>query len=49
MPAAIPDGDARIAFLRGAPGESLVTRPLEKAGEKDVPLHMAEPGSAEVN
>ena len=48
MPAAILDGDARIALLRGAPGKSLVTRPFEKSGEKDVPLQMAGLSSAEV-
>lgn len=48
MPAAILDSYALLVFLRGEPGEALVTSLLEKAGEKDVPLHMTEVNYAEV-
>ncbi len=49
MPAAILDSYALLVFLRGKPGEELVTSLLEKAGEKDAPLHMTEVNYAEVN
>ena len=41
MPSTVLDSHALIAFLRGEPGEDLVTRLLEKAGEKDTPLHLS--------
>ena len=48
MPAAILDSYALLVFLRGEPGEERVTSLLEKAGEKDMPLHMTEVNYAEV-
>ncbi len=48
MPSTVLDSHALIAFLRGERGEDLVARLLEKAGEKDTPLHMTEVNYAEV-
>ncbi len=49
MPAApVLDSHALLAFLRGEPGEEQVAALLEKAGLRDVPLHMTEVNYAEV-
>ena len=48
MSSTILDSHALLAFLRGEPGEEIVNRLLEKAGEKDAPLHMTEVNYAEV-
>lgn len=49
MPAApILDSHALLAFLRGEPGEEQVAALLEKAGIRDIPLHMTEVNYAEV-
>lgn len=49
MPAApVLDSFALLAFLRGETGEDKVAALLEKAGERDVPLHMSEVNYAEV-
>jgi len=42
------DSNALIAFLRGEPGEEQVAKLLEKAGDRDAPLHMTEVNYAEV-
>ena len=42
------DSHALLAFLRGEPGEEIVARLLEKAGETEIPLHMTEVNYAEV-
>lgn len=48
MPATVLDSHALLALLRDEPGADLVRRLLEKAAEKDVPLHMTEANYAEV-
>ena len=46
--APVLDSYALIAFLRGEPGEEQVAKLLEKAGDRDAPLHMTEVNYAEV-
>jgi len=46
--AAVLDSYALLVFLRGEPGEEKVTALLERAGERDQPLHMTEANYAEV-
>jgi len=46
--APVLDSYALLAFLRGEPGEEKVTALLERAGERDQPLHMTEASYAEV-
>ena len=49
MPAApVLDSFALLAFLRGEAGDDKVAALLEKAGERDTPLHMTEVNYAEV-
>jgi len=49
MPAApVLDSFALLAFLRGEAGDDKVAALLEKAGQRDVPLHMTEVNYAEV-
>lgn len=49
MPAApVLDSFALLAFLRGEAGDEKVAALLEKAGERDAPLHMTEVNYAEV-
>ena len=48
MPGTVLDSHALLALLRDEPGADLVRRLLEKAAEKDVPLHMTEVNYAEV-
>ena len=49
MPTApVLDSYALLAFLRSEPGEAQVAALLEKAGERDAPLHMNEVSYAEV-
>ena len=49
MPAApVLDSFALLAFLRGETGDDKVAALLEKAGERDMPLHMTEVNYAEV-
>ena len=49
MPVApVLDSYALLAFLRGEAGNAKVAALLEKAGERDVPLHMTEVNYAEV-
>ena len=48
MACTVLDSHALVAFLRGEPGSELVRSLLEKAAEKDVPLHMTEVNYAEV-
>ena len=49
MPAApVLDSFALLAFLRGEAGDDKVAALLEKAGERDIPLHMTEVNYAEV-
>ena len=49
MPAApVLDSFALIAFRYGEPGEAQVAVLLEKAGDRDAPLHMTEVNYAEV-
>ncbi len=49
MPAApVLDSFALLAFLRGEPGEEKVAALLERAGERDQPLHMSLVNYAEV-
>ena len=46
--APVLDSFALLAFLRGEPGEEKVAALLEKAGDRDAPLHMTEVSYAEV-
>jgi ribonuclease VapC len=46
--APVLDSYAFLAFLRGEPGEAKVTALLERAGERDQPVHMTEANYAEV-
>jgi predicted nucleic acid-binding protein len=46
--AAVLDSFALLAFLRGESGEEKVAALLEKAGDRDSPLHMTEVNYAEV-
>ncbi len=46
--APVLDSYALLAFLRGEPGEEKVAALLERAGERDQPLHMTEANYAEV-
>lgn len=46
--APVLDSFALLAFLRGEPGEDQVAALLEKAGDRDTPLHMTEVNYAEV-
>jgi ribonuclease VapC len=48
MPATVLDSFALLAFLRGEAGDAQVAALLEKAGERDHPLHMSEVNYAEV-
>ncbi|MCU0770487.1 MAG: PIN domain-containing protein [Verrucomicrobia bacterium] len=49
MPAApVLDSFALLAFLRGEAGDDKVAALLERAGQRDVPLHMTEVNYAEV-
>jgi len=49
MPAApVLDSFALLAFLRGEAGDDKVAALLQKAGERDTPLHMTEVNYAEV-
>ena len=48
MAAPVLDSYALLAFLRGEAGEDQVAALLEKASDRDVPLHMTEVNSAEV-
>ena len=49
MPAApVLDSFALLAFLRGEAGEDIVAALLEKAGERDHPLHVTDVNYAEV-
>lgn len=48
MPSTVLDSYALLAFLRGEPGEEIVTRLLEQAGDSETPLHMTEVNYAEV-
>lgn len=49
MPAApVLDSHALLAFLRGEAGDDKVATLLERAGERDAPLHMTEVNYAEV-
>ncbi|MBE7500748.1 MAG: PIN domain-containing protein [Verrucomicrobiales bacterium] len=49
MPAApVLDSFALLAFLRGEAGDAKVAGLLEKAGERDAPLHMTEVNYAEI-
>jgi len=49
MPAApVLDSHALLVFLRGEAGDDKVAALLEKAGERDAPLHMTEVNYAEV-
>ena len=46
--APVLDSYALLAFLRGEPGEESVATLLERASERDQPLHMTEANYAEV-
>lgn len=46
--APVLDSFALLAFLRGEAGDDKVAALLEKAGERDAPLHMTEVNYAEV-
>jgi ribonuclease VapC len=48
MAATVLDSFALLAFLRGEAGDDRVAALLEKAGERDHPLHMSEVNYAEV-
>ena len=48
MPATVLDSYALLAFLRGEDGDGKVRQLLERAGERDQPLHMTEVNYAEV-
>jgi len=48
MPATVLDSFALLAFLRGEAGDDRVAALLEKAGERDHPLHMSAVNYAEV-
>ena len=49
MPAApVLDSHALLAFLRGEAGDDRVAALLERAGERDAPVHMTEVNYAEV-
>lgn len=48
MPSTVLDSYALLAFLRGEPGEEIVARLLEQAGDSETPLHMTEVNYAEV-
>ena len=47
MPATVLDSYALVAFLREEPGSELVRKILEKAAERDAPVHMTEVNYAE--
>ncbi len=47
MPATVLDSHALVAFLREEPGSEMVRRILEKAAERDAPVHMTEVNYAE--
>jgi ribonuclease VapC len=48
MPATVLDSFALIAFFRGETGHDVVAALLERAGERDTPVHMTEVNYAEV-
>jgi len=48
MPSTILDSHALLALLRGEPGGDKVRQILEKAAERDQPVHMTEVSYAEV-
>jgi predicted nucleic acid-binding protein len=47
MPATVLDSYALVAFLREEPGSEMVRKILEKAAERDAPVHMTEVNYAE--
>ncbi len=47
MPATVLDSFALVAFLREEPGSEMVRKILEKAAERDAPVHMTEVNYAE--
>lgn len=47
MPAIVLDSHALVAFLREEAGSELVRKILEKAAERDAPVHMTEVNYAE--
>jgi len=47
MPATVLDSHALVAFLREEPGSEVVRKILEKAAERDAPVHMTEVNYAE--
>lgn len=47
MPATVLDSHALVAFLREEPGSEMVRKILEKAAERDTPVHMTEVNYAE--
>jgi uncharacterized protein len=48
MPATVLDSFALIAFFRGEEGDDMVAALLQRAGERDIPVHMTEANYAEV-
>jgi uncharacterized protein len=48
MPATVLDSFALIAFFRGEAGDDIVAALLQRAGERDIPVHMTEVNYAEV-
>lgn len=48
MPATVLDSFALIAFFRAEAGHDIVAALLERAGERDMPVHMTEVNYAEV-
>ena len=48
MPAKVFDSFALIAFFRAEAGHDIVAALLERAGERDAPVHMTEVNYAEV-
>jgi ribonuclease VapC len=48
MSATVLDSFALIAFFRGETGHDVVAALLERAGERDTPVHMTEVNYAEV-
>ncbi len=47
MPVTVLDSHALVAFLREEPGSEMVRQILEKAAERDAPVHMTEVNYAE--
>jgi predicted nucleic acid-binding protein len=48
MPATVLDSFALMAFFRGEAGDDMVAALLQRAGERDIPVHMTEVNYAEV-